>query len=285
MLLHVLPSDALGLLPALVLVGCAVLGSAYVLATRWVNLAHPRSPVPRWRVIAFLLGIGAMVLALAPPLDEWADRLLTAHMMQHILLAMVVPVLLALGSPVTVVLRAAPRGVRNQLILPLLHSRAVQFMTSPYVGWVLFSLVMWEAHFSPLYNAALENEALHALEHLAFLVAGCLFWWPVVGADPMPRRLGYGGRMAFVLLQMPISAAVGLVLYFAPAVLYAHYAAVEGPLGIDPLIDQQVAGLVMWGIGDLLMLGAVTYVVASWMRADVRRSQRRAPAPTDHGIG
>ena len=284
MLLHVLPSDAFGLLPALVLVGCSALGSAYVLAARSVNHAHPRSPVPRWRIVAFLSGVVALMLALASPLDEWADQLLTAHMLQHILLAMVVPVLLALGAPVTLVLRAAPRGARNRLILPLLHSRAVQLVTHPYVGWVLFSVVMWEAHFSPLYNAALEDESLHALEHLAFLVTGCLFWWPVVGADPMPRRLGYGRRMAFVLLQMPISAAVGLVLYFAPAVLYAHYATVEGPLGIDPLVDQQVAGLVMWGVGDLLMLGAVTYVVASWMQADARRSQRRAPAPTDQRI-
>lgn len=283
--LHVLPSDALGLPTALVLVGGFVAGSGYALAAWRINRAHPRSPVSRWRVLAFLSGVGAIIVALASPLDAWADRLLTAHMVQHLLLAMVVPLLLALGAPVTLVLRAVSPDVRNRLILPLLHSRAVQLMTSPYLAWALFSIVMWEAHFSPLYNAALENESLHALEHLAFLVTGCLFWWPVVAADPMPRRLGYGGRMAYLLVQMPVNAAVGLAIYFASGVLYAHYAAVDRPLGIDPLSDQQVGGLVMWTVGDLLLLAAVTYVAASWMRADARRSQRRASVPTDQGVG
>jgi putative copper resistance protein D len=101
-----------------------------------------------------------------------------------------------------------------------------------------------------------------------------LFWWPVVAADPIPRRLGYGGRLAYVVLQMPLNAAVGLAIYFAPAVLYPHYGALERSWGPDALTDQQIGGLLMWAAGDLILLLCVPVLVTAWMHADIRRSRQ-----------
>jgi putative membrane protein len=254
--------------------GSIVAIAGYALLVRRVNAMHPTSPVPWWRTFAWLAGVATILVALVSAIDVYAEALLTIHMVQHLLLTMVAPPLLALAAPVTLLLRAATPDARRRVLLPILHARLVRIATAPLVAWPLFAAVMWFAHFSPLYDAALEQPALHVAEHGLFLAAGLLFWWPVVAADPMPHRLGHAGRFVYLVLQMPINAAVGLAIYWAPSVLYAHYARGDRSWGPSPLIDQQIGGLVMWAGGDLLLLAAVTVVVAAWMRADARRTHR-----------
>jgi putative membrane protein len=256
------------------LTGALLAAGGYLLAVRRLNGAHPRVPVPHWRVAAWLVGVVAIVVALVSAVDVYAEDLLTVHMVQHLLLAMVAPPLLALGAPVTLLLRIASPRVRHRVVLPVLHSRAVRLIASPIVAWPLFAIVMWLTHFSPLYNAALEDRNVHIAEHVLYLAAGLLFWWPVVAADPIPRRMGYGARLAYVGLQMPVNAAVGLAIYFAPTVLYPHYATIVRTWGPSALVDQQIGGVIMWGVGDLLLLAMVPALVAAWMRADARRSIR-----------
>jgi putative copper resistance protein D len=256
----------------------------YTFAVRRVNAANPRVPIPMWRVAAWLAGLAAILIALTSAIDIYAEDLLGVHMVQHLLLAMVAPPLLAIGAPVTLLLRIASPAVRHRVILPLLHSRAVRLLASPFVAWPLFAITMWLTHFSPLYNLALEDPVVHLAEHLVFLGTGVLFWWPVVAADPVPQRMDFGARVAYLVLHMPVNAAVGLAIYFAPSVLYAHYATLQRPWGPDAFTDQQVGGLLMWGAGDLLLLLAIPAVIAAWMRADGRRSTRTDARLRAHAV-
>jgi cytochrome c oxidase assembly factor CtaG len=254
--------------------GIVVAIVGYLVMVRLVNRAHPRSPVPRGRIVAWLAGVAVIAVALVSAVDVYADSLFTVHMVQHLLLAMVAPPLLALGAPTTLMLRAATPSLRRSLLIPLLHSRLVTAVSWPPLGWIVLSVVMWATHFSPLFNAALENQLIHSLEHLLYLGAGLLFWWPVVGADPNRWRLGSIGRMAYLAAQMPVNTAVGLVILFAPGVLYPHYATLDRGWGPDPLTDQQAAGATMWGAGDVILLVALALAIAAWLRAEEKRSRR-----------
>jgi cytochrome c oxidase assembly factor CtaG len=255
-------------------IGTVLAITLYLAAVRIVDRAHPATPVPRWRIAAWLAGVAVVALALVSAVHIYAGSLFTVHMVQHLLLAMVAPPLLAIGAPMTLTLRAASPNVRRSVLLPVLHSWPVKAISWPPVGWTFFAVVMWATHFSPLFNAALENPALHSAEHLLYLLAGVLFWWPVIGADPMRWRLSPIGRMVYLAAQMPFNTAVGLAIYFAPTILYPHYALLGRTWGPDPLTDQQVAGIVMWGFGDVILLGALVLAVEAWLRADEKRSRR-----------
>ena len=256
-------------------IGIALATGAYLAGVWLVDRAHPATHVPRWRIAVWLAGLAVIAVALASAVDVYAESLFAVHMVQHLLLAMVAPPLLALGAPITLALRVSGPGVRHRRLLPMLHSRIARVVASPLVAWSAITVAMWFTHFSPLYNAALEDPGLHVAEHAIFLGTGLLFWWAAVAADPRPRRLDYGVRLALVGLQMPVNAVVGLAIYFAPTVLYPHYAAGARAWGRDPLTDQQIGGVIMWGVGDLLLLATFLAIVVAWMRADERRSRLR----------
>jgi putative membrane protein len=256
-------------------IGIVVATVAYLGAVRVVNRQHPANKVPGWRIAAWLGGVAVVAVALVSAVHAYAGVLFTVHMVQHLLLAMVAPPLLALGAPVTLTLRVASPGLRRTTLLPLLHTRVARAISWPPLGWATFAGVMWATHFSPIFNAALENQTVHSAEHLAYLVAGALFWWPVIGADPVRWRLSPIGRMVYLASQMPFNTAVGLAIYFAPAVLYPHYALPGRTWGPDPFTDQQVAGIVMWGLGDVILLGALTLAAAAWLQADEKYSRRK----------
>lgn len=261
-------------------IGIVLAVTLYLAAVRIVDRAHPATRVPRWRTAAWLAGVAVLALALVSAVHIYAGSLFTVHMVQHLLLAMVAPPLLALGAPMTLTLRAASPNVRRSILLPILHSQPIRAISWPPVGWTFFAVVMWATHFSPLFNAALENQTLHSAEHLLYLLAGVLFWWPVIGADPIRWRLSPIGRMVYLAAQMPFNTAVGLAIYFAPTILYPHYALLGRTWGPAPAIDQQVAGIVMWGIGDVILLGALVLAIEAWLRADEKRSRRKRERAT-----
>jgi putative copper resistance protein D len=270
------PPSALGLVvgwsfePAVVL-PLLVAVVAWLRLVGRVDRAHPTNPVPRRRTAAFLLGLAVIAIALMSGIDAYDTSLFSVHMVQHLLLALVAAPLIALGAPITLLLRAATPEVRRRLILPVLHSRVLRVLSFPVVAWVVFAGVMWGTHFSPLFDASLENPIVHDLEHALYLGAGLLFWWPAVGLDPSPWRMPHPVRAMYVFTQMPQNTFLAVTILNSGAVLYHHYATLVRSWGPTPLADQQTAGGIMWVGGDILFLSAMAAIIAGWMQFEGRR--------------
>jgi len=246
----------------------------WVAATRRVNAAHPANPVPRIRTVAFLGGLVAIAFALQSGIERYDTALFSIHMVQHVLLILVAAPLIALAAPITLLLRVSRPETRRRRILPVLHSRAVRAVSHPVVAWVLFVAVMWGTHFSPFFDVALENPWVHDLEHVMYLGVALLFWWPAVALDPSPWRMPHPVRGLYVFLQMPQNTFLAVVILYAAAPLYPHYATLNRPWGPSALVDQQVAGGVMWLAGDLLFIAAIGAIVYGWMRFEEKRTAR-----------
>ncbi len=241
-------------------------------AVRSVNRAHPATPVPRSRSVAWAAGVLLVLVALDSGIERYDTTLFWVHMIQHLLLTLVAPVLLLAAGPITLLLRAASAETRRRWILPILHARVLRFLSHPVVAWLLFAGVMWASHFSPLFDAALEDEWLHRLEHALFIGSALLFWWPVVGPDPSPWPMKPAAKVLYVGLQMPQNTFLALAVYASSVPLYQHYVTTVRAWGPTPLEDQQMAGGIMWVGGDLAFLTVVILLVLAWMRADERQS-------------
>jgi putative membrane protein len=229
---------------------------------------------PAWRVGAFLAGLVTVAVALQSGLDTWSDRLLSVHMLQHLVLTLVAPPLLALGAPLVLALRAT-RGEPRQALERVLRSPVARALGNPAVGVVVFATVTLGTHLTPLYELAIGHPSVHALEHLLYLGAGLLFWTPLIGGEPGRRRLGSLARLVYPLLAMPSMAAVGAVLEAASRPLYSSYAAPARELGTSVLADQRLAGAIMW-VGGTLALVPVA-LGAAWvaLHAEERRALAR----------
>jgi cytochrome c oxidase assembly factor CtaG len=245
---------------------------------RWavgrIDNAHPANRVPRRRTAAFVGGMATIAIALMSGIDRYDTTLFSVHMVQHILLALVAAPLLALSAPITVLLRASSAGTRRRWILPILHSRLTRVVSFPVVTWIVFAIVMWGTHFTPLFDAALEDPWLHHIEHGLYLAAGLLFWWPAVALDPAPWRMTHPVRALYTFLQMTQNTFLAVVLLNAQTVLYPHYATVVRLWGPSPLADQQLAAGIMWVAGDLIFLSAIMLLLVGWSRAEARDAPR-----------
>ncbi len=250
-------------------------------AVRRVDTVHPANPVPRRRTAAFLGGMAALAWALMSGIGAYDTSLFSIHMVQHVLLLLVAAPLIALAAPVTLILRVSSAETRHRWVLPILHSRVVRVLGHPVVAWVMFTIMMWGTHFSPLFDAALEDPTIHELEHLIFLTGGLLFWWPAVALDPAPYRMGYPGRVGYLFTQMTQNTFLAVVILNATNVLYHHYASLGSPWGVVAIDDQRLAAGIMWILGDAVFLTAIMAVVYGWMRAESRneaRADRQADA-------
>lgn len=273
------PTDPLGIALAwhidlMLILGLAVAAAAYLSAVRSIDAAHPGNRWSRRRTAAYLVALVAIGVALLSPVDTLSDDLLTVHMVQHLLLVSVAAPLLAASGIGTLALRAASPDVRQRHLLPFLHSRLVDALTFPVVGWFAFAAVMWGSHFSSLYNAALLDDGIHAFEHLLYLAAACLFWWPLVSPDPLRRRLHPGARLLALIAAMPPMSFLAVTIISASAPLYAAYLGRTDAFGIDALADQQIAGSLMWLTGDLAILIPAAYVLVLLVRHEEAETKR-----------
>lgn len=247
----------------------------YALGVRKVRREHPKSPFPGRRAAFFFAGMAALVVAILSPLAYYDTTLFSVHMWQHMIITLVAAPLIALGTPITLALRAASPRIRRELLLPILHSPVVKVLSFPVVAWLALTVTMWGSHFSPLYDEALENAWLHRLEHLWYIAGALLFWWPVIAADPVRWRMNHPLRILYLFLQMPQNSFLGVAFYSSGSVLYDHYETLIRTWGPSPLTDQQLAGISMWVLGDLIFLGAVAAVAYGWVQREEREGRRQ----------
>ncbi|MDQ6745258.1 MAG: cytochrome c oxidase assembly protein, partial [Actinomycetota bacterium] len=229
--------------------------------------------VRRWparRSLAFLVGVVTVLAALQSGLDTFDDRLLSVHMIQHMLLLLVAPALLALGHPALLTLRALPPGRRAGAAHALARVRP---LTGPVVCLGAFYAALLLTHQPGLYDATLRDQGLHEAEHALYLMAGTLLWWPILGGDPVPsRRLGGLGTVVYMLASMPPMALIGALLNRHTTLVYASYGHAGRSLGVSALADQAQAGAIMWVAGNMIMIVAGLWAAVAAMVAEERRT-------------
>ena len=272
------PADAFAILLAWrfdppVVIPVVLTAWAYLGLARSVGRAHPTNPWPRRRTAYFLGGLATVLLALVSPIEILSDALLTVHMVQHMLLMVVAPPLFAASGIGTLLLRASRPALRGRLLLPLLHGR-LGLLLYPPLGWLAFTAALWGSHLTELYNLALLDDGVHAVEHLLYIAAATLFWWPIFSPDPLRWRLHPSLRLVLVATQLPPVSFLGVILMSAGHVLYPAYLGRAASYGIDALADQRAAGALMWVMGDMMLIGAAMLVVADWMRVADREAER-----------
>jgi cytochrome c oxidase assembly factor CtaG len=233
---------------------------------------------PVGRTLAFGAAMAFAALATVSGLGLYDDTLLSAHMVQHMVLAMLVPLSMALGAPVTLALRTLPRRPRRWL-LTVLHSRVAKVLSFPPLTFALFVLTPWALYFSGWYTATLHSDYLHEMTHLHMVLVGCLFFWPLVGIDPLPGRISYPARMLLVVLTLPFHAFMGVTIMGQETLIggswYPELA--EGPMGAwlpSAQDDQHLAGGILWSAGDAIGLLFFAVLFVQWVRASMREAER-----------
>ncbi|HEX3966895.1 MAG TPA: cytochrome c oxidase assembly protein [Edaphobacter sp.] len=234
-----------------------VLGLVYMRG--WFVIRRTRqAQFPVWRLGSFLLGLAIIWVAIASPLDGFADVLLTAHMVEHLLLISFAPPLLLLGCPVVPLLRGLPRVITVYLLGPLIRVKLLRdlgnFLITPLVAWLAMNLVFLGWHVPAAYDFALEHERWHEFEHLCFLGTSIMFWWPLV--RPWPTRESYAGWLLLVYLVTAdiVNTALSAFLAFCDRPVYSYYVREANPFSVSPLADQRAGAVAMWVIGSLAFL-------------------------------
>ncbi len=225
------------------------------------------------RARCFAGALAALAVALLSPLDAMSSALASAHMVQHVLLLLVAAPLLALSAPSSTILRGSPLAVRRaagrwRRRLRLTHAN-LAVLRHPATVWLLHVGTIWFWHAAVPYDAALANELVHVLEHATFLVTAVLFWRVVHGPRAAGRvPSGFGALLVFAMGMQSVFLSV--LLTFARTPWYTGYAGTTTPWGLDPLADQQLAGVIMWIPAGGVYLAAALALFVGWVRAAER---------------
>ncbi|MEN9732345.1 MAG: putative electron transport protein YccM [Verrucomicrobiota bacterium] len=262
------------------LLGLVASGAVYLRGWRRLAVQVPER-FPVWRCGAFLAGLLTLFVAIASPVDAFAGWLLSVHMVQHLLLTMVAPPLLLLGTPYLPMLCGLPRGIPREIVGPILTSRpwqrVVHRLTHPAMGLVAFvgSNLLW--HLPVFYGLGLRSEAWHRWEHACFLATALWFWFPVI--QPWPARLRWPrwAMIPYLLAADLQNTALGAVLSFADRILYPAYGAAPRVSSWTPLEDQALAGALMWVPGSIAFLVPLVWVVVEVLEG--RRGVRPGSLP------
>jgi putative membrane protein len=227
----------------------AVIAIAYTVRAR--TLAARGQPVEPWRVALFALGIVLLVLAVASPVAAVGEEeLFSFHMVQHVLLGDLAPLCLLAGL----------NGPLLQPLLAVLPTRRLRTLANPFVALPIWTLNLTVWHVPALYEAAVENGAVHALEHVSFFTAGVIVWLPVLETLPAPEWFGTGAKLGYIVVVRLVETVLANVFLWSGEAFYDVYAAGDEYLGLTPEGDQSLAGAVMLLEGSL-----VTFVAIAWL--------------------
>src|SRR5579859_5713904 len=239
-----------------IVIGTVLIVGLYLYAIGPLRKRYDFEPARRGQIVAFLLGMLMMFLVLVSPLDELGDSyLFSAHMVQHLFLTIVGPPLLLIGTP-------------EWFVKPVLRNKVVfkiaKALTYPAVAFVIYNADFWLWHAPPLYNATLENQNIHILEHLTFIIFGILYWWPIFSPSQDLPRLPIGGQVLYLFISGMPSVLLGAGLTFTPP-LYAPYIAAPRLWGSSAATDQQLGGLIMWVPVSIAYIVIMSVLFIRWM--------------------
>jgi cytochrome c oxidase assembly factor CtaG/putative copper export protein len=236
---------------------------------------------PMGRTLAWMCGCAVLLFTTSSGVGRYMPAMFSMHMVAHMLLSMLVPILLVLGAPVTLALRALPAAGRGEppgpreWLLAALHSRVSRFLTHPVVATVVFVVGFYGLYLGGVFDAAVTNHAAHVLMNVHFLLSGYLFYWVVIGVDPTPRQIPQLGKVAMVFASLPLHAFFGVVLMGMQTVLgEAFYRSLQLSWHTDLIGDQRLGGGIAWAAGEVPLVVVMIALLIQWRRSDQRTAKR-----------
>ncbi|MDT5105913.1 MAG: hypothetical protein QOI25_3426 [Mycobacterium sp.] len=245
------------------------------------RLRHRGDAWPTGRIVAWLCGCAVLLFATSSGIGRYMPAMFSMHMAAHMLLSMMTPVLLVLGAPVTLALRALPAAGRadppgpREWLLAALHSRVSLFLTNPIVATVLFIAGFYGLYFGGIFDAAAGSHAAHLAMNLHFLVSGYLFYWVVIGIDPTPRPIPPLAKLAMMFASLPLHAFFGVLLMGSDTVLAGtFYESLKLYWHTDLIGDQHLGGAIAWAAGEVPLVLVLIALLIQWRRSDQRDAKR-----------
>ncbi|MEU8760021.1 cytochrome c oxidase assembly protein [Streptomyces sp. NPDC048659] len=259
--------------------GTGAAGLLYAAGVRRLRARGDRWPPGR--TVSWFLGLAVTVLASMSGLAVYGKVMFSVHMGQHMILAMTVPILLVLGAPATLALRALPAAAKDaapgirELLLKLLHSTYVRVISHPAVAGALFIGSAFAVYYTPLFERLMRSHLGHLAMLTHFLAVGLLFFWVVIGVDPGPRRPPHLGRLFVLILTMPFHSWFSISLMSSTDLLAEGWWTTVGRAwGPSPADDQYNAGAIAWATGDIPVLITTVILAIQWVRSDAREARR-----------
>ncbi len=247
--------------------------------------AMPSGSIARWELYSFVGGFLSLLIALVSPLHPWGRVLFSAHMAQHEILMLVAAPLLVLGRTFLVTLKALPvswiRAIMALTRSDLLQG-PIKAICNPAGAWLLHGLTLWIWHVPALFQATIDNDFVHALQHLSFFLTALLFWWAVIHGPH--KRMGYGMSVLYMFTTALHSGVLGALLTFTTSLWYPVYNDSTRIWGLTPLEDQELGGLIMWIPAGLIYIGAALVFFAAWLNDSEKRSFRAGTGASIHNL-
>jgi len=264
-----------------VIFGTAAVVLAAVYLAGVLRLRRRGDAWPAGRTTAWLLGCATLLVATSSGTGRYMPAMFSMHMIVHMLLSMLVPILLVLGGPTTLALRALPAAGRGtapgprEWLLAALHSRVSRFLTNPIIAAVIFVAGFYGLYFSTIFDSIVGSHAGHVAMNVHFLLSGYLFYWVVIGVDPTPRPISPLAKLAVVFASLPMHGFFGVFLMGMHKVLGEwFYAGLRLPWHTDLAGDQHLGGGITWAAGELPLLVVMIALLVQWHRSDSRTAKR-----------